>query len=125
MVRFWAPLVITLLGVLAGCGGDKTSWLQSISISPATASSQAQFVATGHYKQSPTTVSPLPALWVGIVMNGVTGPTITQDGAAQCVPGATGAFTIAAYAPADPNLKPKDIPRTKNVVLGTATLSCP
>src|SRR5215813_15361169 len=103
MVRAGLSVMLSLLLLAAGCGDDTKSRLQSISISPTAGSSQAQFIATGHYNRPPTTVSPLPVLWVVVVLNGVTGPTITQDGAAQCAPGAAGVFTVAAYAPADPN----------------------
>lgn len=52
-------LTITLVPiacVLLACGGGNNSSLQSVSVSPAAATSQAQFSATGIYNTMPTSV---------------------------------------------------------------------
>jgi hypothetical protein len=115
--------VTVLLVISAGCGSSSRQ-LQSMDISPATASgSPVQFVATGHYNQAPLSMSPLPAFWA-VAPNDDPGATITQTGVAQCQPGASKTFSVLAYAPADPDA-PIKIPLTGNMVLGTAFLSCP
>ena len=123
--RFGSAFSVTmLLLVSAGCGSSSSRQLQSINISPTMASGQAQFVATGHYNQVPLSMSQLPAIWVIYLPGGETGATITQDGVAQCEPGASKTFSVLAYAPVDPGA-PIKIPLTGKVVLGTAVLNCP
>ena len=92
-----------------GCGGTSTPrQLQSITISPATATAQngqAQFTATGQFNTAPMTVTPLSVTWVergpGIDIAGP-GYSLT-DGPlkAQCI--LPGSLTIVAFAPADPS----------------------
>jgi len=123
--RFGSAFSVTMLLLIsAGCGSSSSRQLQSINISPTTASGQAQFVATGQYNQAPLSMSPLPAMWVIYLPGGETGATITQDGVAQCEPGASKTFSVLAYAPADPTA-PIKIPLTGKLVLGMAVLNCP
>jgi hypothetical protein len=115
--------------VLAGCGSSSRQ-LQSISITSASANTQVpangqvQFVATGHYNRAPSTLSPLPALWVIYPPKGAAGASITQTGLAQCVTGAASSFSVLAYAPADPSIPISELTKAKKVVLGTGQLSC-
>ena len=123
--RFGSAFSVTMLLLIsAGCGSSSSRQLQSMNISPTTASGQAQFVATGHYTQAPLSMSPLPAFWAIYLPGGETGATITQDGVAQCEPGASKTFSVLAYAPADPTA-PIKIPLTGKLVLGMAVLNCP
>lgn len=116
--------VIAILLAVAGCGSTSRQ-LQSMAISPATASGQAQFVATGHYNQAPLNMSPLPVLWAIYPPGGETGATITQGGLAQCEPAASGTFWVFAWAPADPSIPIGQIETAKQTVVGTAFLTCP
>jgi hypothetical protein len=125
------PLSISIICfVLAGCGSSPRQ-LQSISITPATATAQAgangqiQFVAAGHYNRAPTSVSPLAVLWVIYPPKGNTGAIITQAGVAQCTAGAASSFSVLAYAPADPSIPISELTKAKKVVLGTGQLTCP
>lgn len=126
------PFAISLL-LLAGLGcGTSSRQLKSISISPSSAAAQGspngqvQFVAAGHYNRAPTTSSPLPVLWAIVPgIGGQAGATITQSGVAQCSPGASGSFSVATWAPADPNIPIERLLTAKKVVLGTAVLTCP
>ena len=76
------------------CGTSSTpnpAGLQSITISPPTASAlapngQVQFTATGHYNISPYTVTPQPALWGACYQNAPTNAvSVNSTGLAQCV----------------------------------------
>ena len=126
------PFAISLL-LLTGLGcGTSPRQLQSISISPSSAAAQGspngqvQFVATGHYNRAPMTASSLPVLWaIPPDGHGQAGATITQNGVAQCAPGASTTFYVLAYAPADPSVPVTGLLITKKVVLGTAVLTCP
>jgi len=115
---------VTLLLLVAGCGSSSRQ-LQSISISPATANGQVQFVATGHYNQAPVTMSPLPVLWAVYLPNGKSGATITQSGVAQCELGVSSPFSILAWAPADPSIPIAKLETAKKAVVGIAALTCP
>jgi hypothetical protein len=84
-----------------------------------------QFVAAGHYNQDPLTVSPLSVLWGVYLTGGQAGPTITQNGLAQCTPGAPGTFYILASAPADPSIPISQIESAKKVVVAQTSLTCP
>jgi hypothetical protein len=121
--RFGAFSVTLLLLAAVGCGSSPRQ-LQSINITPATASGQAQFVTNGRYNHVPLTLSPVPALRFTLP-GGTAGATVTQNGAAQCNPGASGTVWIFAYAPADPNIPITKFVTAKKVVRGSATLTCP
>jgi hypothetical protein len=130
-----ATLLVTAV-VTISCGGGTNSdrMLESITISPAVATvpgKQVQFVATGTFSASPTTVTPLAVNWGGPVLpmldvsactpNGCSG--IDAQGLAICGQTWTGMVTITASAPRDPKLPLY----TQNVpmVSATARLVCP
>ena len=123
---------ISLLLLTGLACGTSSRQLQSISISPSIADAQSspngqvQFVATGHYNRAPMSSSPLPVLW-GLLpgMSGQAGATITQSGLAQCAQGASGSFSVATWAPADPNISIGQLSSAKKAVVGTAVLTCP
>ena len=125
MTRFGFALAAGLLFVAVGCGSSNPRQLQSIDITSSPANGSVQFVSTGHFSKAPTSVSPLPVMWVVYLPHGESGPTIDQSGLAQCGAGVSGTFMILAYAPADPNIPIKiPLPPVKTV-LGTTTLNCP
>lgn len=125
VTRFGFALVLSLLLVAVGCGSSNPRQLLSIDISASSLIDSVQFVSTGHFNQAPTSVSPLPVMWVVYLPHGESGPTIDQTGLAQCRAGVSGTFTILAYAPADPNIPVKiPLPPVKTV-LGTTTMNCP
>lgn len=131
------PLVIAAAIVLS-CGGNTPRQLNSISISPASASPQSgsttvQFTATGVYSMAPSPVTPLQATWAAAVPNvgPTTAVTVDANGLAQCTPAASGVYSIGAWAVRDPTSRVScsvvgpfgDSPCTD--VLGTAQLTCP
>ena len=102
---FLWTVVLLVVCVLAACG---TSYLpgrqlQSVTISPATAGSQAQFTAT--------------TIYIG-GQNGV-----DETGKASC--GVTGSFGVFATAPVDPNFPLSQMTPTTPQVFGSAQLNCP
>lgn len=119
-------LLLVVVSVLS-CGASHGQ-LRSISISPAAASGQAQFTATGTYSDG-SKVSSLPVLWsegnpwvssdIGPV-----GTVVTQSGLASCNP-VVGTFTVVATAPVDPHIPVSQMDLTTPQVHGTARLTCP
>ncbi|HUB19859.1 MAG TPA: hypothetical protein VL990_14555 [Acidobacteriaceae bacterium] len=77
--------------------------LQSISVSPLSATAQGQpvqFTATGHWSAAPLIVTPQSASW-GACANGLstTAVTVSSTGLAQCAGGAKGTFSVFAFDP--------------------------
>jgi hypothetical protein len=88
---------------MAGCGAGNRE-LQSLSVSPATASangSPVQFTATGYWSASPTTVTPMTANWGACTTDNVptTDVTVSSAGAATCASGAKGTYDVFAWDP--------------------------
>jgi len=132
-LRFLLPWTVVLLVacVLVACGisHGPSVRLQSVTISPATASSQGQFTATGFYSDG-SKVTPLPALWFPIQpwyvppMNPVRQMEVDETGSAVCgaVPGT---FAVVATAPVDPHLPLSKMDPNTPQVSGAAQLTCP
>ena len=118
--------VLLLIAVsMLGCGASGNR-LQSISINPATASSQAQFIATGMYTDG-NKVTPLAALW-SPGNPWALAPTepirLDSTGKASCLT-VPGTFAVWATAPIDPNVPLSQVTAGTPQVHGTAQLSCP
>ncbi len=123
-------LALALAASFALSCGSGPGQLQSITLSPATAEGQAQFVATGYYINPTHTVTPQPATWVACQQNLPTADvSVTNTGVAQCASGAAGTYSVKAW----------DIPKSVGIspcpaqtacsggcaVWGTAQLTCP
>jgi hypothetical protein len=119
-------VLVALTIVLLGCGDNRS--LQSVNISPAVASSSAQFTATGIYNKTPTSVDiTASTTWCvgsssGVCDGNIVAGATVNSGMAACLTGFTGTVTILAGqsgAMANPDsgsqLKP----------FGTAQLNCP
>jgi hypothetical protein len=106
--------------------------LISVTISPTSAPAQGgpvQFVATGHYNSAPYTVTPLTATW-GITTFPQSLGTVTQNGLAACIKGASGTTTVEAWvmlSATGPNCACVDSAGRPccNNVGGSAQLTCP
>ena len=92
--------------VANGCGGSSGNrTLQSLSISPATASASGtpvQFTATGHWSQPPIAVTPQSATWGACTTAEVptTEVTVSSAGVATCGSTAKGTYDVfAEYQP--------------------------
>jgi hypothetical protein len=122
-------IVLLVASVLVACGSHMPNGqLQSISISPSSASVQAQFTATGFYSDG-SKVKPLLALWSDNnpwVGNDIL-PKISvgANGLVSCGEVMSGAYTIEATAPSDPHIPIFQLGPNTEQVHGTAQLSCP
>lgn len=146
MNRYLFLVSILFIAAFTGCGGSNRQ-LQSLTVSPASATAQggqAQFTATGQFSSMPTSVSPASVSWwqsrpVVDPPSNMFGLAITsQPFTAQCF-GFTGPITITALAPMDPgNLSPSISSTTfahlvlqhtatqeSGFVAATATMTCP
>jgi hypothetical protein len=122
--------------LLSSCGGGSHQ-IQSVSVVPTFADAQnspngrVQFTATGHYKTSPLTVTPLKATWSAALGPATTAVTVDANGVAQCNAGSSGTFAIGAWVPMDPNSPVTCMvigpfgERGCDTVTGTAELTCP
>ena len=126
--RFACLLAVPLAfaNILLACGNSRS--LQSVRISPAAATSQAQFSATGTYNHSPTSADiTATTSWcigsAGGVCDGniIAGATVTA-GLAQCLTGFTGTVTVLA-GQAGPMGNPDGGSQLKP--FGAAQLTCP
>lgn len=99
-----SAVALAFCSILSGCGAN-TAMLQSITISPASQSSAAQFVATGTFSDG-TKVSPLPVSWFIIVVPDIDPAPgyhlTTSPFSQQCVQGENGSFLVTAFAPQNP-----------------------
>ena len=97
---FLLAVLLSISFALLACGGNRS--LQSVSIAPAAANSQAQFTATGIYNASPTSVDiTASTTWCIGSNNGVCDGNIAQgasvsNGLAQCLSGFSGTVTVLA-----------------------------
>ncbi len=146
------PLLPLLLFVylLSGCGSNRQ--LQSITISPASATApvqggQAQFTATGQFNMSPMSMTPATVAWfqsfpvIDPVASGFPFTLTSQPFTAQCFgPGTPTTITVTAIAPMDANAAANgfipvsvflDLARNHSAtqeggfVAATAQLTCP
>ena len=121
------PGILSALAIAFVACGDNRS-LQSVSISPAVASSKAQFTATGIYNKMPTSVDiTTTATWCvgsssGICAGNIMVGATVSSGVAQCVTGFTGNVTILA-GQSGPMANPDTGVPLKP--FGAAQLNCP
>ena len=123
-------LAVTLQGQISllACGGGNNHTLQSVSITPASAASQAQFTATGLYSTMPTSANITgTTTWCVGSSNGVCDGQVAIQvqlvaGAAQCLEGASGTFTVLAGQQS--NL-PGVGPGATLLPFGSAQITCP
>ena len=129
LALFAFTLALVLGTSACGSGGRQ---LQSVTISPTTARSQAAFTATGAFSKPP---SPVPltskdVMWCAGTASGACagninpGATVDQNGRAQCVPGFAGTATILAGTAA-PSMMPMPDTGPQLNVFGAAQLACP
>lgn len=125
-----ALFLVSALVLSCGTGLRGSGQLQTITLSPATADAgsyaggMVPFVATGVYVHPTHAVTPQPAMW-GVCQQGAptTDVSVTKAGVAQCVSGASGAYTVFAYQMT--NCTALLACGGGCTVVGTAQLSCP
>jgi hypothetical protein len=133
------PVLFSLALVLAAsftlsCGASSTlnptGQLQSITVTPATASAlapagQVQFTATGHYNTSPYTVTPQPAFWGACSQNAPTNAvSVTSTGLAQCVVPDDPVLTYSIFAFDQTTCNVVAVCGGGCTVVGSAQLTC-
>ena len=128
MYRFWCSSLLVLpLLLTVSCGGGSGRQLQSISISKTVVGTNIQFVASGTFSSSPTTVTPLPVDWA----SGLLAPPppqytytlSTQPYVVDCSnPNQAGMAQVSAFAPRDPNAPMNGTAKT--VITGSTSFAC-
>jgi hypothetical protein len=139
----WIVLAAAIIPISCGTGANIVSnrELQTITVTPATASAQgqpAQFTATGHWSAAPVTVTPQAANWGAcvqqtsgntVMQSATTEVTVSSSGLAQCASGAKGTFTVFAYDPplgsTGANCNAITVCGGGCTISGTAQLTCP
>jgi hypothetical protein len=103
MNRFSALILLLLVSSLTLACGSSNRRLQSITMTQTANGQQIEFVATGNFSSSPTTVTSIPVEWSVQLM--APPPQLytltTQPFLFECT--ASGPFPIVAHAPSDPN----------------------
>jgi hypothetical protein len=127
------PFIALFLFVLSmlACGGGNRQ-LQSMSISPASASVQVQFTAIGTFSGS-SKPSAVNALWwtnppwtFPPMTPNVPFITVSSNGLAQCAAGApSGTYPVWAVAPVDPSVPLSQMTMTTKQIVAMAQLTCP
>lgn len=140
-------IFILAIGTLPGCGGGSNRQLQSLSVSPASATAQGgqtQFTATGQFSSMPVSESPASVSWWQTppvidppgTMIGIT--LANQPFTAQCF-GFSGPITVIAVAPMKAHAAGDSMPlsvfldlivrhtatQESGFVAATATMNCP
>lgn len=135
---FWFGLALLAWLAPVGCSGfffssNNGRLLLVVSVDPVSAnashfdSGQVQFIASGTFNMSPTTVNPLGGVIWTVDHPAFSGlpdmgdATISANGVARCATAFSGSVTVFATAPADPT-QPVSLSNEK---VGTAQLVCP
>ena len=126
-------LLIFAAAMTLACGSHSSHTLESVTVTPATADAQqsggqVQFTATGVFNTMPSPVTPLGATWE-VCSQGLptTQASISNNGSARCMAGASGMFhVVASDTPNGPFACPADLGCGGGcTVSGTAQLTCP
>ncbi|HEV2115858.1 MAG TPA: hypothetical protein VGR48_07525 [Terriglobales bacterium] len=124
--------VVVIAALSVGCSAMNSSnrVLQSIAVTPANADAQGsamgqvQFTATGTFSKPPSPalvpfVDPYSGSWM---VSNTKIASISQNGMAQCVSGASGTVTVTAIASSNSAM---GMGQMSTAVSGTAKLTCP
>jgi hypothetical protein len=129
-----AALTVSLAFQMLACGSSNSNRvLQSMTITPTTADArdfsngQVQFTATGNFSKPPspaqvTFVAPYSGQWSFADANSANIATISSNGLAQCISGASGTATVLATASANSGV---GMENTSVARTASATLTCP
>jgi hypothetical protein len=121
------PVVVASLAISCGSGSGRQ--LQSITVAQTVSGQQIEFVATGHFSETPTTVTPLPVTWgVGPFAPPPPGnldyQLTTQPFVFTCTV-AGPSLPVVAWAPPDPNVAGTGSWPFKKMVIASAAVTCP
>ncbi len=125
MNRFCALiLLLSLISLILACGSGSNRQLQSIAINQVANGQQIQFVATGTFSASPTTVSPLAVFWSYAPPPGQYTLT-TQPFTFQCDFVGTYPSPLIAWAPPDPDAPSSGSLSSATMIRASAQITCP
>ena len=126
-----ASVLLLLVGgsLAISCGNGSGRQLQSITVAQTVNGEQIEFVATGHFSEAPTAVSPLPVSWgVGPFAPPPPGnldyQLTTQPFVFNCTV-AGPSPPVVAWAPPNPNLASTGSWPFKKMVIASADVTCP
>jgi len=125
MNRFWAFMLLLLpasLTLTCGSGGNRQ--LQFVTIASVANGQQIQFVATGTFSASPTTVTPLPVFWSYAPPPGQYTLT-TQPFTFQCDFVGPYPSPLIAWAPPDPNAPSSGPLSAETMIRASTEINCP
>lgn len=116
--------ILLAIAVTLSCGTPSSQSSMrtptSVTVSPASADAmnypkgEVQLTATAVYSQPPSPVTPISVVWDACPQPGSPAPvSVSANGVAQCVSGATGTFTVRATVP----------PSNANIMCG-ALMAC-
>jgi hypothetical protein len=125
-------VVLAVVSVTLSCGRSSNAdprHLQSITISQTVSGQQIQFVATGAFSASPTTVTPLPVMW-GLQLYAPPPATLdytltTQPYVFNCAAMGPNPGPVSAIAPSDPSAAASGSWPFTKMTLAYATIKCP
>jgi hypothetical protein len=125
MNRFCALILLLSATSLSLACGSSNRQLQSITMAQTTNGQQIEFVATGKFSSSPTTVTSIPVEWsVQLMAPPPQSYTLTtQPFLFECT--GSGAFPIVAYAPSDPNAPLSGSWSSARMIQASEVITCP
>ena len=123
-------LLLPVTSLTLACGSGSSRQLQSITITQTANGQQIEFIATGHFSSSPTTVTPIPVEWSVQLMAPpppqytlTTQPFVFDCGVAELT--SPGPIPIVAYAPADPNAPFTGVWSSARMIQASVVITCP
>ena len=125
MNRFHALiLLLPVVSLTLACGSSNRR-LQSITMTQTANGQQIEFVATGNFSSSPTTVTSIPVEWsVQLMAPPPQQYTLTtQPFLFECT--APGPFPIVVYAPSDPNAPLSGSWSSARMIQASTVITCP
>jgi len=123
-------LLLPVTSLTLACGSSSNRQLQSITITQTANGQQIEFVATGYFCSSPTTVPSIPVMWSVQLMAPpppqytlTTQPFVFDCGVAELT--SPGPILIVAYAPSDPNAPLMGVWSSARMIQASVVITCP
>jgi len=123
-------LPVTFLTLACGSASSSSRQLQSITITQTANREQIEFVATGNFSSSPTTVTPIPVEWSVQLMAPpppqytiTTQPFVFDCGVVEVT--SPGPIPIVAYAPSDPSASLTGAWSSVRMIQASVVITCP
>ena len=125
MYRASILLLLLLVTALTLCCGSNRQ-LRSITIAKTANGQQIEFIATGNFSSSPTTVTSIPVEWsVQLMAPPPPQYTLTNQPFLFDCTGSAGPVPIVAYAPSDPKAPLNGSWSSANMIQASMEITCP